>query len=148
MNKTSIQNLYRFIKDKNILKVLALLEEIEFEENDNVSWRDAYHYPDCSWVYFRDKNGCLKDLRKVSKIDKNLSPKGRRYQGNPSVPNIQKNDEIEEKEVPVLRRGRPPKKPVKKMVQTKVQKNGKTYKVKVPYEKWVELFGEPKPKTS
>lgn len=148
MNKISIQNLSKFVKDKNILQILASLEELEFEESDNICWRDASHYPDSSWVYFRDKRGALKDLRKIPKIEQKLSPRGRCLEADEKQPIEEKNAEIEEKEKPVRRRGRPAKKPSRKMVQTKVQKNGKTYKVKVPYEKWVELFGEPKPKTT
>lgn len=148
MNKTSIQNLYKFVKDKEILKILSSLEEIEFEENDNVYWINAYHYVDCSWVYFQDEKGRLKDMRKIPRIERKLSPKKRSLHRDEPTEVPQKNSETEEKEKPVVRRGRPPKKPARKMVQTKIQKNGKTYKVKVPYEKWVELFGEPGPKTT
>lgn len=135
MDKQSIFNLAKRVRDKDTLLILAKLnqEEFSFDENDNIFWFDAQSHPGKSWLYIQNQNGTLKDVLLFEKLDKKFSPRRiniRKDLSNFNNKFIDENSSEEDiKEKPKNN----------KFVIKFVEKDGKKYRLKIPYDKFFEL---------
>lgn len=140
MNKESIYNLARRVRDKNVLIILSSSiqqEDFSFEKDDNLYWFDAPS-KEKSILFIQHKNGSIKDILFVPKLEKKYSPRRLPMKLNISSPSSfeKEENEILNKEESVV------SKPIKKYVIKIVEKNGKKYRIKIPYDKFMELKKE------
>jgi hypothetical protein len=141
MNKETIYNLARRVRDKDILMVLLSSsinqEDFSFCENDNVFWMDAPQ-KEKSILFIQNNNGSIKDIIFVPRIEKKHSPRRIPLNVNVSSSSVSSSFEEQENNPDIIEEKVEDKKPSKYIVKI-IKKDNKKYKVKIPFDKFMEL---------